>query len=105
MDKNTQQELIKELRGMLEGILEPKEFKNYEINCYIFYDYIKNEFDYSYDVETEDIGKIYLKIKENNDNNWNDVMDTLWSNVVQTLNSHSITPSQLKQAYKSLGWL
>lgn len=124
MDKNTQQELIKELRGALDGInkivnilnveisdteeptekpfnlteylkenLKPKEFKCDDDNYSIYYDYLDKELSYRINNYIQDIGIVYL----DNPSDLNDI--------ISTLNSHSITPQQLKDAYKELGWL
>lgn len=73
--------------------LEPKDFKYGKYNYYISYENDIKEFEYKYDYYNEDIGTVYLKEIDNG------------KMIASLLDFNKVTPQQLKQAYKELGWL
>lgn len=76
----------------LKENIEPTDFKSNEENLYIYYSYKKNQFCYDSAININMITVVYLKCED-------------CYNITNILNKNKITPEQLKQAYKELGWL
>lgn len=81
--------LIKFLRENLK----PKEFEQEKSNRYISYEYDLKEFEYYADYHSEDIGTVYIEELDD------------YPKIISELTINKVTPQQLKQAYKELGWL
>lgn len=77
----------------LKKNLEPKEFEYGARNRYISYEHDLEEFEYKYDYYNEDIGTVYIK----------ELKD--YPKIISELTINEVTPQQLKEAYKELGWL
>lgn len=78
----------------LKENLEPKKFEYDTNNITLYFTHsLINYWRWSGSTTTEDIGVVYFRK--------NDKLD----NIVDTLNHHKITPQQLRDAYKELGWL
>lgn len=77
----------------LKENLEPKEFEYGARNRYISYEHDLEEFEYQYDYYNEDIGTVYIK----------ELKD--YPKIISELTINEVTPQQLKEAYKELGWL
>lgn len=80
-----------DLEEFLKENLEPKEFEYGLTNDFIIYYYDYETFDSFISDTQQNIGTIYFK----------DVPDY----VIRTLNENKITPSQLNEAFKTLGWI
>lgn len=79
-----------DLKEFLKENLEPKNFKIGDCNLFLAFNtgwYIGKS------KRNNVIGTVYFKIKT----------DDVY--ILETLNEEQITPEQLKQAYKELGWL
>lgn len=81
-----------DLVEFLKSNTEKVDFEYDEFNYYIYYDMQRNEFALDYVLFSFHIGEVYLK--EGN-----------IKNIVNNLNENKVTPEQVKQAYKELGWL
>lgn len=73
--------------------LKPVEFEYGQYNYYISYENDIKEFEYKYDYYNEDIGTVYLKEIDNG------------KMIASLLDFNKVTPKQLKDAYRMLGWL
>lgn len=82
-------DLIKFLRENLK----PKEFEQDKSNRYISYEYDLKKFEYYADYHSEDIGTVYIEELDD------------YPKIISELTINKVTPKQLKQAYKTLGWL
>lgn len=69
------------------------DFKYDWNNCYIYYSEEDEEFSMGYLTHWDYVGLVYLD------------RDSDLNYVVETLNEHKITPQQLRNAYRELGWL
>ena len=75
--------------------LVPKEFKEDDDNIFLNYDYIEKRIDWDCNEIVEIMGTIYFE----------DVEFEKLNILVNEMNDRGITPEQLKEAYKKLGWL
>lgn len=82
-----------DLAGYLKNSLQPKEFKQDTSNIYLYFSYKANKCNWGSNTMKQSIGEVYFK--ENGS----------LSRIVDTLNENRVTPQQLKEVYKKLGWL
>lgn len=82
-----------DLVEFLRENLKPKEFEYGKRNRYISYEYDLKEFEYCVDYHSEDIGTVYIEELDD------------YPKTISELTINEVTPQQLKQAYKELGWL
>lgn len=89
-------EILEEKFNLVEFLkenLKPKEFEYGVRNRYISYEHDLEEFEYKHDYYNEDIGTVYIEELED------------YSKIISELTINEVTPQQLKEAYKTLGWL
>ena len=86
-----------DLVDYLNKNLITKEFKKGEDNFYLYYDYNCNVWDISKSIRFEEI-TVYFDCINIEDR-------IIFNQVAKTLTDKKITPKQLKQAYKELGWI
>lgn len=79
----------------LKENLDPKEFVYKEKNIFLNYDYQKEEVNWDYVKEDEIMGTVHFKEIE---------LEKL-NSIINEMNIQGVTPQQLKEAYKKLGWL
>lgn len=84
-----------DLVEFLKKNLVPKEFKEDDDNIFLNYDYIEKRIDWDCNEIVEIMGTIYFE----------DVEFEKLNILVNEMNDRGITPEQLKEAYKKLGWL
>lgn len=82
-----------DLIEFLRENLKPKEFEQGKSNRYISYEYDLKEFEYYADYHSEDIGTVYIEELDD------------YYKTISELTINKVTPKQLKQAYKTLGWI
>lgn len=75
--------------------LVPKEFKEDDDNIFLNYDYIEKRIDWDCNEIVEIMGTIYFE----------DVEFEKLNILANEMNDRGVTPEQLKEAYKKLGWL
>lgn len=85
-----------DLIGFLKNNLTVTKFCCGETNQYLVYDFYKSRLNFEYEKVKEITGTCYFKLFKT---------DKQCSEVLGVLNSNKITPQQLKEAYKQLGWL
>lgn len=74
-----------------------KEFKQGDDNFYLYYDHEHNVWDISKNIRFEEM-KVYFDYIHTEDR-------IILNQVAKTLTDKKITPKQLKQVYKELGWI
>lgn len=79
-----------DLVEFLRENLQPKEFRIGEENFYLYFD-AEDEMWYSFSSEIDIVITVYFK--------------TCTRELVDELDDNKVTPQQLKDAYKTLGWL
>lgn len=84
-----------DLVEFLKKNLVPKEFKEDDDNIFLNYDYIEKRIDWDCNEIVEIMGTIYFE----------DVEFEKLNILVNEMNDRGITPDQLKEAYKEIGWL
>ena len=84
-----------DLVEFLKENLTPKEFKEDDDNIFLNYDYIEKRIDWDCNEIVEIMGTIYFE----------DVEFEKLNILVNEMNDRGVTPEQLKEAYKKLGWL
>lgn len=84
-----------DLVEFLKKNLVPKEFKEDDDNIFLNYDYIEKRIDWDCNEIVEIMGTIYFE----------DVEFEKLNILVNEMNDRGVTPEQLKEAYKKLGWL
>ena len=84
-----------DLVEFLKKNLVPKEFKEDDDNIFLNYDYIEKRIDWDCNEIVEIMGTIYFE----------DVEFEKLNILVNEMNDRGITPEQLKEAYKEIGWL
>lgn len=84
-----------DLVEFLKKNLVPKEFKEDDDNIFLNYDYIEKCIDWDCNEIVEIMGTIYFE----------DVEFEKLNILVNEMNDRGVTPEQLKEAYKKLGWL
>lgn len=82
-----------DLVEFLRENLNPKEFEYGKRNRYISYDYDLKKFEYYADYYSDDIGTVYIEELDD------------CPKIISELTINEVTPKQLKDAYKELGWL
>lgn len=86
-----------DLVDYLNKNLIKKEFKKGEDNFYLYYDHEHNVWEIANSIRFEEI-KVYFDCIHIEDR-------IIFNKVAKTLTDKQITPKQLKQAYKELGWI
>ena len=84
-----------DLTEYLRENLEIKEFEEGKRNIYLYYNYEEQYIDWDHHIIAEIFGTIYFK----------EISPDKAKIIYKELNDKQITPEQLKNSYKTLGWL
>lgn len=84
-----------DLVEFLRDNLETKEFEEGKINIYLYYNHEEQYIDWDHHIIAEIFGTIYFK----------EISPDKAKIIYKELNDKQITPQQLKNSYRTLGWL